>query len=131
MGNVINMSSGRHRRRIEKVMAIQFDPEIWRSSSRIVFNEKFNYAERRIKTAISEGKIVIRRPKDIFGKRKAHFRCDPLTKRDTDYAKRYYYFDAVNCSGLILEIENDIRDKWKHDKGKKQYWDFTWFRRTE
>jgi len=131
--------------RIERAINLHFDRKIWLSSSRKIFEDKYKYAEKRMKNLMELRKITIKTGIEIFGKQTfkhtketpipkdgripvAHwYKYDALTGREVYFIPRQCYFYAPKLSGLIAEIENEIRDKWKYDtEKKKEFWKYRW-----
>jgi len=131
--------------RIERAINLHFDREIWLSSTRKIFEDKYKYAEKRMKHLIALRTITIKTAIEIFGKQTfehteetpiptdkripvAHWcKYDALTGREVYFIPHQYYFYAPKISGVIAQIENEIREKWKHDTEKKrEFWKYRW-----
>jgi len=128
-------------RQIERVIGNHFARDIWLSSSRKIFDAKYKYAEKRMKPFLSSRKIRIMKAKDIYGRPAFKhtkenpipinvkipvphwYKYDPLAQREQYFIPDLYYFYAPKFPGLIAVIESEMREKWKHDAGKKKkFW---------
>lgn len=105
-----------HNYQIEEAVYNQFEGNIWKSDTRNLVDEKFNYAMSNISYLMLQGDIEVKKAIDVFGKDAfsesgINVQYDPLTGRQMVYHQNDYYFFATNDSAKdkIHDYEVTIR----------------------